>query len=179
MPDLDATFLYAAVGRALCAWETLEAHLSYLYSICIERPMEIKALEEYGREAKTFPQRMTALKSAAERYFQKNPSQLHEGILDGLVEDASELVQKRNQIAHGIVYSMTSVSKGSNGEVRLVPGYAMVPPWHGTFHIKGDDFFYTSRAIIDYTDDYIELAGRVAALTGTLNPKVKIKVELC
>ena len=76
-----------------------------------------------------FPARMKALTSAAERYFQKCPSQLHEGAFAGLVKDAIDLVQKRNQIAHGIVYSMTSFIKGSDGEDR----FAQDTPWfrHG------------------------------------------------
>jgi hypothetical protein len=178
VPDLDAAFLYAALGRTLCAWETLEAHLSYLYSVFIDRPMEIKALEEYGRDAKTFPARMDGLTSAAEHYFQKNPSQLHERTLADLVKDAKGLLRNRNQIAHGIMYAMTCVSKDSDGVDRFALGYAIVSPWHGTFHIKGDDYFYTSRAIIDYTHDFMTLTERVAELTGTLNPKAKIKVAL-
>lgn len=181
MPDLDVNVLYAAVGRALCAWETLEAHLSYLYSICIERPMQIEALQEYGRDARIFQKRMDALASAAAKYFQKHPSQVREGILDDLIADSRKLAEKRNQIAHGIVYSMTVFSRRAGGEDVLTPGYAMVPPSHGVFHLTKatGQYFYNSPAIIDYTKDFIDLARRVAEFTSTLNPDIKIEVKLC
>ena len=41
--DRDLNTLYAAVGRAMSAWETLEANFSYLYSIFVGSPMQVEA----------------------------------------------------------------------------------------------------------------------------------------
>jgi hypothetical protein len=77
-PNIDT--LFAAIGRATNAWETLEAHFSYLYSILVGRPMDIAAMKAYGREARIFAKRMEALDHASEQFFVSNPSQEREGI---------------------------------------------------------------------------------------------------
>jgi hypothetical protein len=41
--DRDLNTLYAAVGRAMSAWETLEANFSYLYAIFVGSPMQVEA----------------------------------------------------------------------------------------------------------------------------------------
>ena len=103
--DFDVTPepLFRAVGRAMSSWERLEAHLSYLYSILVKKPMQIEALQAYGRDQRIFDLRMKALKKAADGYEILSPSQERESLLDSLIGEARQLSTCRNQIAHGVV----------------------------------------------------------------------------
>lgn len=165
--DQNIDTLYAAVGRAMSAWETLEAHFSHLYSIFVGSPMEVAALEAYGRDARIFRERMTVLKKEAEVYFITSLSQTREGMFDALIDEAGRLSTARHQIAHGIVCSIPIVV----GDL-IQPGYAMVPPWHAAFHLTKatGQYRYSSREINSYTQQFLALGDRVARFNEMLHP---------
>jgi hypothetical protein len=142
LPDYDPDVTFNAVGRAISAWETLEAHLSYLYSIFIGKPMLIDALEAYGRENKIFEQRIRGLCGTAEAYFMKQPSQDREGEVDAIISEARRLSIYRHQIAHGIITAIMVAEVANNDQevedlFQRGPKfcYCVVPPWYGAIHL--------------------------------------------
>src|SRR5258708_4844759 len=98
MSDQHEEGVYAAVGRALSMWETLEAALSYTYSIFEGRPVDYELLENYGREAKIFKERIATLELAAEKYFRFRPNQNEECRFAAFIAEAKRLSTFRNQI---------------------------------------------------------------------------------
>jgi hypothetical protein len=175
--DLDnPDITYAAVGRATSAWETLEAHLSYLYSIFVEKPMLVDAMEEYGRDRRKLPCRIRALNGAADAYFVKFPNQEHQGALRFIIKETKELASKRHQIAHGVVHMLPAFT-GSKNELGYYAdrwGYLLMPPWHALYNLtrKGQDDHYRwgSREIDAWTAKFYACAERAKKLAETLNP---------
>jgi hypothetical protein len=167
--DQNIDTLYAAVGRAMSAWETVEAHLSNLYSIAVKSPTYMVAMKSYGRDSKIFTSRMSTLAKAAASYFAKHPSQEHEGTLAALIAEARELSTKRNDIAHGIVCSIPIVVNEN-----VQPGYAMVPQLYAVFRLNDAEghYWYGSSEIDTYTERFLALADRVAKFNEILNPKL-------
>jgi hypothetical protein len=171
-PDIT----YAAVGRATSAWETLEAHLSYLYSIFVEKPMLVDAMEEYGRDRTTITARTKALNDAATAYFVKFPNQNHEAILGCIIKETEELASKRHQIAHGVVNRLPAFT-GSKNELGYYAdswGYLLMPPWHALYNLarkKGDDHYrWGSQDIDAWTAKFYACAERVNKLAEAINP---------
>ena len=178
-PDYDPNVTFNAAGRAISTWETLEAHLSYLYSILVGKPLLIEAMKEYGRTNRIFEQRMRALCDVSEFYFTKQPSQDHESEINTIITEARRLSTYRNQIAHGVVVAIMEALIMEKNEdfddaakrVRYV--YCLVPPWHGVFHLnKGDNKYYRlgSYAISAYIEEFGKLSQRVEILNKILNP---------
>jgi hypothetical protein len=157
--DREAT--YAAVGRALSAWETLEAHLSYLYSIFVGRPLAPAALSGYGRENKVFNKRMTALCKAGCKYIQARPAQQSlESELDALIVEARRLATFRNQIAHGVVWGKESDS-----------AYSLVSSSHGVFGLTHLPYRYRVAEINKFEAEFVTHGARVQAFNQALCPK--------
>ncbi|WP_338834607.1 hypothetical protein [Bradyrhizobium septentrionale] len=166
MPDTDLKALYAAVGRAISEWETLEAHLSYTYSIFEGRPVDSALLRDYGREARIFRTRMEAVRASAEKYFQSHPNQEQEARFEALVSKAEELSTLRNRIAHGMVMGQ----QASPGQTL----YSLIPPSHGFHHLTkkdgGESYSYDSKEIEAHTDSFIKLATDVQKFNHERHP---------
>lgn len=162
--DMDAIF--AAVGRATTAWETLEAHLSYLYSIFVGKPLDFSALKEYGRKNKIFELRMQALCEAGAKYFQTAPSQPKESELHSLISGARRLAVFRHQIAHGVV---DGYERAEGGIV-----YKLVPPSHGVFHLTKatgqEKYSYGSAEIDKFKAEFDAHSERAKAFNHSLHP---------
>jgi hypothetical protein len=167
--DIDINITYAAVGRAASAWETLEAHLSYLYSIFIGNPMQGRIMEEYGREGRIFELRMQTLCEAAHAYFLKVPNQEYEAIVDSIILEARRLSIRRHQIVHGIVSSAQIFSSENN---IITPGFFLVPPLHGVFHLTKNTghYLYSSKEIDAYAAEFHVLASRVEDFHKVISP---------
>jgi hypothetical protein len=94
---------YAYVGFFMSRWESLEYELSRLHSMFLDAFDETEAMRAYGK-GQIFPQRLDILREAAERHFQSDPNQKREGQLEGLLTEARQYANRRNDIAHGIVF---------------------------------------------------------------------------
>jgi hypothetical protein len=163
--DQDENDVYAAVGRALSMWETLEAALSYTYSIFEERPIDYDLLESYGREAKIFKDRMATLERAAEKYFRFQPNQNEECRFAAFIAEAKRLSTFRNQIAHGIVIGKENYASGIY--------YVLVPPSHGYHHLTKRDglhYNYGSSEIDAFAGSFIELGRAVQMFNHERHP---------
>jgi hypothetical protein len=89
-----------------------------------------------------------------------------------LIRDARDLSTSRNQIAHGIVYSIPIVVKDKDGNPTVQTGYSMVPPWHGVFHLtkKTGQYFYSARDVDARTQTFQALAVRDSEFNRLLLP---------
>jgi hypothetical protein len=166
--DIDIHITYAAVGQAASAWETLEAHLSYLYSIFIGNPMQGIIMQEYGREGRTFEMRMQSLCEAAHVYFRRVPNQSYEATVDSLIREARSLSIKRHQIVHGFV-SSALMFFSEHSIIR--PGFFLMPPIYGVFHLTKSTgyYLYSSKEIDAYATEFHALASCVEDLCKVLN----------
>ncbi len=167
---------FAAVGSAMTAWETLEAHLSHLYSIFIGKPLLADALEQYGRDSKIFKDRMNSLCEAGRVFFVASPSQEYEAILDGIIREAKRLAVFRHQIAHGLVVSLASypgIPTESGMQIPL-PAFLLMPPSHGLFHLTKTTghYRYGAKEINEYADEFYALGTKVQNFNRTLLPSL-------
>lgn len=154
MTDTTIESIYVAVGRALTKWETLECHLSYMYSILDDRPLNNIVLERYGECGPIFKRRMDQLEEAADKYFQSSPNQAEEALVIYCIAEARRLANFRHRIAHGMVVAIENV--GSNT-------FYLMPPSHGYFHLtkRDGDYAYSSEEIDKHTEEFLDLAKKV------------------
>jgi hypothetical protein len=146
-------------------WETLEAHLSFMYSIFERRPLVYAVIENYGRESKIFRDRIGSLRKSAEKYFQSQPNQQAEARVECLIEEANRLSSFRHRIAHGVVIGLTI-----DDHIE----YRLVPPTHGVFHLtKNDGYYgYTPAEIDGYATQFADLARQIRQHNHELHPAV-------
>jgi hypothetical protein len=136
-PDIYPDKVFAAIGRALCAWETMEFEFATLYTVFHGRKRsgnrwirDSERLTEYGYKT-TFETRMDMLMKAFNIYSVNILSQSAEArlkcILGSLIDKAKTLSSKRHQIAHSVLG--ISVRKGD----KSWPGGGMGPPMYAIF----------------------------------------------
>lgn len=101
--DIDINVTYAAVGRALSRWETVELALARIYALFVARSLALDKIREYGAQNRIFIERLFSLKRASVPYFRNNPDQTNEGDFFRLCQRAETLSTVSNYIAHGIV----------------------------------------------------------------------------
>jgi hypothetical protein len=65
-------------------------------------------MRAYGK-GRIFPERIDNLAKVAERHFRISPCQKREGRLDALLEEARRYADRRNEIAHGIVFRIDEI----------------------------------------------------------------------
>jgi len=172
-PQLDRAL--AAVGLAMSEWETLEAHLSHLYSIFVGRPQQIDAMEEYGREARIFRDRLRLLEQNAVAYFQESPHHDHEGAFRALAAEAERLSYRRNQIAHGIIHSVpvydSTFRDAADGWPIPMIQYCLVPPRYAVFRLTSKDgagYSHNSDEIRVYASSFAACAAKARDLAAEL-----------
>lgn len=156
MTDTTPEAIYVAVGYATSKWETLEAHLSFMFSIFEGNPLDRDILRNYGREAKIFNDRIASLRKSACKYFRSAPNQHEEARVEAMIAEAVRLSNFRHRIAHGIV---------SGQELTTHDEYRLVPPDHGLFHLtKRDGYYaYSSDDIKARAREFTDLAAQVQA----------------
>lgn len=179
-PDPDFDLTYAAVGRAISAWEGLEVLLSHLYSILIYKPREIKIIIDYGTNGRIFKDRIRLLTTAAETYFVGKPDQEKEAKLDEIIGEAIILSIQRHQIAHGLVAKIPFVAPETSGDKTTGHGYALVPPWYGFHQLTKHNqkfYFYNSQNILAEAQRFQKCASRARVLAWLLSDPQKELAE--
>ncbi len=163
----DATFM--AVGRALSAWEYLEAHLGLIFGFFVGSKHGLEpAQRAYGAIA-SFTNRIEMLEAAADAYFALSPDEQGEQDLKDLIKDTRHWAANRNAIAHGIVQPYVTPEQKPDG-------YALVPSWHATkkrkimrnevptpFPVRVQmNYSYTSPEILRFSEVFNLLATRAS-----------------
>lgn len=107
--DAEESVTYEYVGRVLSEWESLEFELSRLYRFFVGGTDEIEHLREYGA-GRIFRDRAKLLADKAKPYFIQRCDQQREGDLDELIAAAIGHADRRNDIAHGIVFRISGLT---------------------------------------------------------------------
>ena len=119
--DIDTTF--KAVGLALTNWEHLERQLGAVFAILLGLNDSTEApLRAYGSVI-TFRGRAEMLKAAAEAHFLRYPMEKTATRFKSILDQATQLGARRNEIAHGSVEDYRQIDKAQplNTYV-LIPG---------------------------------------------------------
>ena len=101
--DADKDSLYRSVGKALSAWEAIEAQLSYLFTQFIYPGRDSLASRRAYGAVRTFEGRLDMLRAAADVYFAYFPDKSLRTSFKSLAGRAKNYAGRRNDIAHGIV----------------------------------------------------------------------------
>jgi hypothetical protein len=128
----DKTFAY--VGFVMTRWESLEFELSRLHSMFLGAFDETEAMRAYGK-GDTFLRRKTILKESAEAQFRTNPNQKREGEFDNLLTEASGYADRRNEIAHGMVFRIDEITlfrKHLKPQLLKREHYALIAPLYAS-----------------------------------------------
>jgi hypothetical protein len=145
--DVDKEVLFAAVGRALSQWEYFEGYLGELYSFLISSHLQTTpAMRVYGSST-SFANRLDMIRTAATTYFIINNEPYLE-LLKSLLSSAQNFAPRRNDIAHGIVQTLTPSS------ALLPQTYALVPSRHATRRSRIEHNLETSKFDVVYEYAY-------------------------
>lgn len=129
--EADPDTIYLEVGKLMSGWEAIEFELSILYSVFVDDPYG-ESMREYGKKA--VPRfRLDALATSAETHFQRNPNQEREGEFNCLIGRLLRLLDRRNEVAHGIVFNVERVSvytKNFAPEFLGKPQYLLIAPYY-------------------------------------------------
>jgi hypothetical protein len=120
---------HEAVGEFIHCWESVEYDLSRTFSATMGRP-DGRLIPFYGENGRIFKERMKLLKIAIDHEFVVRPHQEREAQFDSLVEATSWYSDRRNEIAHSVVYDLMALprfSKRQEGRP-LRPHYFAMPP---------------------------------------------------
>jgi hypothetical protein len=107
--DIDDTVTFAAVGRVLTEWETVEFVLGTLYSL-FRGDQILKLVLEYGALGEVFSRRYPRLKAESDSYFARYPNQSLERQFHKLLELAIGYSGRRIDVAHGFVFAVQQTS---------------------------------------------------------------------
>ncbi len=136
--DADIEVTYAAVGRALSAWEAVELGMATVYSIFVGKALQLDSIREYGAVNRIFVGRMEAIRKASDAYFRAHCDQDSEGDFSALCKRAASLSDNRNNIAHGIVEATTYLHNPDTWppEQCHVELFILRPPWYTIDRLK-------------------------------------------
>jgi hypothetical protein len=125
--DRDENVLYAAVGRALSQWETVESACARIYAFLIAAPTDeftiSPAVRSFGI-VNSFPTRCEMISTAGKAYFHLHPEVAnYEKRINEALSEAKEFSNRRNEIAHGVVrHIISSTTHESQGHY-LYPSF--------------------------------------------------------
>jgi len=136
--DSSAEAVYRAVGMFLTRWEGLEQTFAFLFQRFVEGSNAAK--RAYGTIMSNRG-RIDALRAAAESYLVMHTETRDDlkDRLDRLIEHFRHAASRRNDVAHGVVHSVTVDDVGQ--------GYFLLPPEYNSG--KRDLFPDRKKAAID------------------------------
>lgn len=133
--DLDEAKTFEGIGRVIDKWERIEFLLARIYSIFVGDP-DGDALREFGTGRRNIWDKLSVLKDAAEQAFARRPNQKSEGDLFKWILHVEGFADRRNEIAHGIVYmvSLFTFFRQRTDRPDYQVQYAVIPAYHIAKH---------------------------------------------
>lgn len=131
----DRWEVYKWVGKCLSEWEHVEAALSRLYDVLLDKRSPSTAHRRYG-EPRLFEDRTALVERAADRHFVTHPDKPLRIALLELLSRLRQASRQRDEIAHGLVIRMPSASAARAG--RDDPDYALTSRL-GLWRAEADD----------------------------------------
>jgi hypothetical protein len=163
----DKTFAY--VGFTMSRWESLEFELSRLHSLFLGALDETDAMRDYGK-GRIFPERLDTLTKAAAPHFYSHPSQKSEGQFDEVLEQARLFADRRNDVAHGIVFRIDQITyfrEQIKPQLLKREHYALIPPLYALKPHRATglpSYAYTSASMDRLSHRLMKLQMRIRAL---------------
>jgi hypothetical protein len=173
--DDNDLMTYAGVGWVTSQWERIEFSLARLFSIFVGRPDESRALIEYSAPP-IFRMRFDALLRTAARFFISNPDQQLEGELHALTVQLHGFADRRNDIAHGMVFPIQSIEflrRHLDPRHAHRRQFALISPFQTLKRDAAKDtpaYAYTSAEMNSIRVDLIELGVPIHAFRNRLLP---------
>jgi len=149
-------------------WGSLEFELSRLHSLFLGAFDEIEAMRAY--EEGTFPQRTRAVAKAAQTHFCSNPCQRREGQVDELLEEARRYAERRNDVAHGIVFRIDEIAlfrQHLKPQLLKREHYALIAPLYASKAHNDSGlaaYAYTSASMEQLAQPIMKLQMRIRSL---------------
>lgn len=149
--DVSEDETYKGVGRIMSAWETIEFQLCVIHAVFCGDPRG-EAMRLYG-EKRVFPGRLDDFGRAAKDYFIRAPDQAREGALNKLLVEVRAYIDRRNDVAHGVVLDITKITffrKYLKNKDSKVPQFAVLAPYHSAHRHASDGlprYAYTSSSL--------------------------------
>ena len=128
--DADESKLYAAVGRALSAWERYEARLAFLFAQFMNTPTLQPPIRAYCA-IRTFEGRASMLQAASLAFFYGlGIPDDHQLVKDfkSVLSQAKKFSERRNDIAHGVVDHYHPQTNDTGAWINR-SGYALFPTY--------------------------------------------------
>jgi hypothetical protein len=184
--DADQDTTFAAIGRALSAWEALEGALGHIFAATLGVPWysEMPTLRAYGAVA-SFSGRADMLNAAIEAsFFGKTAvaDRMVKAGLERLIERAIGFSGRRNDIAHGVVGEHPHYYSGTgalfSGPQTL--GFVLLPSYFATGKrklavgglitpvVQAPVYYYSSREMMVFTEHFLRLDGEARHIYGEL-----------
>lgn len=156
---------FAAIGRALTKWESVEISLADLYSLFRGAPFANNVVGDFGQRYSTTVRRLAGLDDAASRYFARRPGQEREGEFRRLRKAVEALSIDRHRIAHGIV---DRVNWG-NPDGTVITGFALVAPWYAERRLgMTQNEAWDSAAIYAVGERFMSMSAEITAFSGVV-----------
>jgi len=162
--DDDINTIFAAVGRAMTYWETVEEELANTFSILVGNraayPATEPAIRAYGTVISSIA-RTKMLSAAATAYFANDPDSPLAEEIRSIISHANGWAARRNDIAHGRV-----------GRIQSRPGYLLFPSLYNTKkHPVGAKpiYLFSSVEINEIHGQFRQLQTRIYAFRLTLS----------
>jgi hypothetical protein len=156
--DDNINIIFAAVGRALTYWETVEEELANIFSILVGNratyPATEPAIRAYGTVISSIS-RTKMLSAAATSYFAGDLKGTLAQEIKDIIDHANGWAARRNDIAHGRV-----------GKIKSRPGYLLFPSLYNTKkHPVGarPTYLFSSTEINDIHGNFRQLQTRIYA----------------
>lgn len=160
----------------MSAWESVEFELARILAALIGQPDDPRIIQFYG-SGRIFQDRLNFVKIAADHHFMVSPNQDFEGDFELLAQDLTLAADRRNEVAHSVVYDVA----GSNyltGKARPaakgVASYVMLPPFYAykRHTTGGPTFAYSSKEAIKLARQILSLQMRARPFRHRLYPKL-------
>lgn len=169
--DEDQDETLRGVGLVMSSWEGVELELAILYSCFVGDPKG-RSVMQYG-SGRIFRDRIDGLNRAASRYFISNCNQDAEGALSYIVDEAISASDRRNDVAHGIVFRVDLMTHFRHQiPVSLLnrEHYAVIPPIYSVRKHAGGlpNYAYRSRDMIEIAQQLYTLRRHVVAFENRL-----------
>lgn len=136
----DITFMH--VGRITTRWEFIEVEFSRLYTWFGGKLDDQILMNEYGKGSISRT-RTKDLTRKADEFFIKNPDQHRESKFCSLLAQARGYADRRNDIAHGIVFRIDPITffrERIKATLLKREHYALIPPIYSFRHADVQGF---------------------------------------
>ena len=168
--DLDDETTYAGIGRVVSEWEEVEVALAELHSLFIGKYLRRPGIREYG-DGSTSSTRIRKLCSAAERFFQKWPSQAFEKDFENVVNRVQNYAARRHDVARGVVRAIQFTRMPHSHNKDDFPHYCVVPP---DYNYK--NFSHSNLPMYLYTRAEMDIIQ--AAMDGAYHEVISFTIRL-